>query len=120
MYAKLQRSDGTFYYRNYLEGKANQNSVSGSTVAFAGIVWMRLLEYGVGDEFKNNIKLSLDWTLRNRFAPDHPDKNLAGGFIELRTRRKKGKLWITHRDVGTSFAIRFLCDYYNMFINESK
>lgn len=113
MYVKLQKSDGTIYYRNYVDGGANRNSISGSTVAFAGIIWLRLLQYGVGDEFDNNIDLSLNWTLKNRYSKDHPDENLAGGFIELRTRRKKGKIWITHRDVGTSFAIRFLADYYN-------
>ena len=77
-----------------------------------GIVWLRLLEYGVGDEFSENIEKSLDWTLKNRFSADHPDKNLAGGFIELRTRRRFDKLWLTHRDVGTSFALRFLVDYF--------
>lgn len=112
MYAKTQKADGTFYYKNYLDGKANRNSLSGSTVAFAGIVWLRLKGYGVGDEFDENIEKSLEWTLANRFSADHPDKNLAGGFIELRTRKRFGKLWITHRDVGTSFALRFLVDYY--------
>jgi hypothetical protein len=48
----------------------------------------------------------------NRFSEDHPDKNIAGATINLRTRRKKGKIWITNRDVGTSFALRFLTDYY--------
>lgn len=112
MYVKVQQKDGTIYYRNYLDGRKNRNSVSGSTVAFAGIVWLRLLKYGVGDEFQESIDRSLTWTLQNRYAPDHPDKNLAGGFIELRTRRRHGGLWITHRDVGTSFALRFLADYY--------
>ncbi len=114
MYANVQRKDGTIYYTNYLDGKANENSVSGSTVAFAGIVWLRLLRQGAGEEFRKNIQRSLTWTLVNRYRRDHPDANLAGGFIELRTRRKDGRLWITHRDVGTSFSIRFLTDYYRM------
>jgi len=114
-YQTLQQKDGTFYYQNFLDGTSNKNSISGSTVAFAGIVWLRLLKYGVGEEFRPSIDKSLKWTLTNRYSVDHPDQNLAGGFTELRTRSKNGKIWITHRDVGTSFSLRFLCDYYRMF-----
>ncbi len=118
LYAKFQQSDGTIYYKNTLDGRSNRDSISGSTVAFAGIVWLRLLKYGAGDEFKNNIEKSLDWTLKNRFSRQHPDKNLAGGFFEIRTRRKDG-LWITLRDIATSFSLRFLADYYEYrFRNE--
>lgn len=112
-YTKFQKKEGTFYYRNYLDGHANKNSVSGSTVAFAGIVWLRLLQHGVGDEFEENIGKSLSWVMKNRYAPDHPDPNLAGGFFEIRTRNKKGKLWITIRDIATSFGLRFLADYHD-------
>ncbi len=112
-YTKYQSGDGTFYYKNYLNGKSNKNSISGSTVAFAGILWMRLIGYGVGDEFKDNVERSLEWVIKNRFANDHPDPNLAGMFYELRTRHKKGKLWVTIRDVATSFGMRFLADYYH-------
>ncbi len=114
LYSKFQQPDGTIYYKNYLSGKSNRNSISGSTVAFAGIVWLRLLEYGVGEEFKENIEKSLEWTLKNRFSTDHPDKNLAGSFFEIRTRRKDG-LWITLRDIATSFSLRFLADYYDYY-----
>ncbi len=114
LYSKFQQDDGTIYYKNYLDGKTNRNSISGSTVAFAGMVWLRLLEYGVGEEFKENIEKSLEWTLINRFSNDHPDKNLAGGFFEIRTRRKDG-LWITLRDIATSFSLRFLADYHDYY-----
>ncbi|MBN2354995.1 hypothetical protein JXO59_02720, partial [candidate division KSB1 bacterium] len=111
-YCKFQRSDGTIYYKNYLNGKSNQNSPCGSAVSFAGILWLRLLRYGVGEEFKENIERSVHWVLKNRFATDHPDKNLAGAFFEFRTRRRHDKMWITMRDIATSFGLRFLCDYY--------
>ena len=110
-YTTHQQSDGTFYYKNYINKSPNRNSVSGSTVAFAGMVWLRLLQYGAGDEFKGNIEKSVEWTLKNRFSRNHPDKNLGGGFFEIRTRRKDG-LWITLRDIATSFSLRFLADYY--------
>ncbi len=111
-YTKFQKEDGTIYYKNYLNGKSNQNSPCGSAVSFAGIIWLRLMQYDVGDEFKENVKRSLDWVLKNRFSTDHPDKNLAGAFFEFRTRRRFGKMWITMRDIATSFGLRFLCDYY--------
>jgi len=71
------------------------------------------------NKFGINIQKSLDWILKNRFAQDHPDKNLAGATINIRTRRKKGKIWMTNRDIGTSFALRFLTDYYHS-LNEDK
>jgi uncharacterized protein YyaL (SSP411 family) len=111
-YSKFQKSDGTIYYKNYLSSKSNQNSPCGSAVSFTGIIWLRLIQYGVGDEFKENVEHSLDWVLKNRFSPDHPDKNLAGAFFEFRTRRKNDKMWITMRDIATSFGLRFLANYY--------
>lgn len=112
-YTRFQKGDGTFYYRNYLDGSADVYSISGSTTAFAGLVWLRLLKYGVGDEFRQNIDRSLQWILDYQISVDHPDKNLAGGFWELRTKVKKGIPRLIHRDVGTAFCIRFLCDYYD-------
>jgi rhamnogalacturonyl hydrolase YesR len=112
MYARAQKSDGTIYYKNYVDGRVNRNSICGSAVAFAGMIWLRLIQYGVGAEFEDNLDRALKWILVNRFSPDHPDTNLAGATINTRTRHKKGKLWITNRDIGTSFAIRFLADYY--------
>jgi len=112
MYTKIQQDDGTIYYKNYLDGSFKRSSISGSTVAFAGIVWLRLYNLGYGDEFEDNINKSVNWLLTNQYSPRHPDPNLAGAFIETRTRHKMGGLWITHRDVGTAFAVRFLADYY--------
>lgn len=111
-FARFQTRNGTIYYKNYLDGRKNHGSICGSAVAFAGIIWMRLLEYGVGEEFKGNIEKSLTWLLKNQFSADHPDENLAGATINIRTRRKKGKVWMVNRDIGTSFALRFLTGYY--------
>lgn len=119
MYAKVQKKDGTIYYRNYLDGHANKNSICGSAVSFAGIVWLRLLEHGVGEGFRDNIEKSVNWVLQNRYSTEHPDKNLAGGFFEIRTRRKDGKYWITIRDIATSFGLRFLSDYYQVHFASS-
>ncbi|HTR81345.1 MAG TPA: glycoside hydrolase family 88 protein [Bacteroidota bacterium] len=113
LYAKLQKKDGTIFYENHLDGTYNQSSVTGSAVAYAGILWIRLKQLGVGDEFDGNIERSIRWILANRFSPDHPDKNLAGAALDIRTRTKKGHMYITIRDVGTSFAMRFLAAYYN-------
>jgi rhamnogalacturonyl hydrolase YesR len=119
IFAKFQKKDGTIYYRNYLDGRVNQNSVCGSAVAFAGIIWMRLAKYGAGEEFKKNIEKSLHWLLKNRYSSDHPDKNLAGATINTRMRRKKGKIWLTNRDIGTSFSLRFFADYYR-YLNKTS
>jgi rhamnogalacturonyl hydrolase YesR len=112
-YQKAMLKDGTFYYVNYLDGKYNENSVTGSATAFSGILWIRLLKLGAGDEFAQSLEKAADWIIKNRFSVDHPDKNLRGAVIDTRTRRKKGNIWITQRDVGTSFGLRFLSDYFN-------
>jgi uncharacterized protein YyaL (SSP411 family) len=109
-YARFQKSNGTIYYRNYVDGGVNRNSICGSAVAFAGIIWLRLESYGI-TEFSENIDLSLHWILKNRFASDHPDPNLAGAVINTRLRNRYDKLWFVNRDIGTSFGIRFLAAY---------
>ncbi len=111
-YAKFMQKDGTFYYTNFLNGTSNKNSICGSATAFCGIVWLRLLEYGVGEEFRPKIERAAAWILNNRFAPDHPDPNLAGGVLETRVRTKGSGVWLVNRDIATSFGVRFLCDYY--------
>jgi rhamnogalacturonyl hydrolase YesR len=112
-FARFQQKDGTIYYTNYLDGSSNKNSICGSAVAFAGIVWLRLLQHGAGEEFRPNIERSLAWLLRNRYAPDHPDRNLARAILETRVRTKRSGIWMTQRDIATSFGVRFLCDYMN-------
>lgn len=112
-YTKFQKKDGAFYYKNYLNGDADKYSISGSTTAFAGILWLRLLKLGVGDEFKEHIERSLSWILNNRYPKDHPDKILAGGVLEIKTRIKEGKIFVYNRDIADSFAVRFLADYYD-------
>jgi hypothetical protein len=109
---RFQDSRGTIYYQNFVDGSRDRSSVCGSAVAFSAILWLRLQEHGVKG-FEESIELSLDWILKNRYAQDHPDPNLAGAVINTRLRHRKGKLWITQRDVGTVFGTRFLAAYYD-------
>jgi len=111
VFAKAQQKDGTIYYDNYLNGRMpDKGSITGSAVSLAGILWMELSDYGY-KEFDGNIDKSARWLIKNRYAQDHPDPNLRGSVIETRTRFKEGKAWLTNRDIGTSFALRFLTDY---------
>lgn len=112
-YTKFQKKDGTFYYENYLDGHANENSVTGSTVAMAGVLWLRMDKIEGKADFRENIERSARWIVGNHFAVDHPDKNLAGGTLNIRTRMKNGNIYMTQRDLGTSFAMRFLAAYYH-------
>jgi uncharacterized protein YyaL (SSP411 family) len=109
----FQRKDGTFYYKNFIDGTTERGSICGSAVSFMGLLGIRMVGYGVGDEFKDMIDRSAKWVIKNRFDQNHPDENLRGSFFNLRVRTKKGKIWMTQRDVGTSFGIRFLASYYN-------
>lgn len=112
-FADAQQKDGTIFYDNYINGqKPDKGSSTGSAVALAGIVWIELSKEGY-KEFDENIERSVAWILKNRYASDHPDPNLRGAVLETRTRFKKGKIWLTNRDIGSSFALRFLTDYVN-------
>jgi len=111
-FANIQDGAGTIYYQNFVDGTRDRSSVCGSAVAFSGILWLRLREHGI-EGFDEDIELSLKWILNNRYAADHPDPNLAGAVINTRLRHKKGKLWLTQRDVGTTFGARFLASYYD-------
>ena len=110
-YIRAQRSDGTIYYKNYQDGSYDAGSICGSSVAFTGLLMMRLMELGVNQDYHAQIDLCAQWLYRNRFSEDHPDPNLAGAFINIRVRNRKGKKWIVNRDVGTSFSLRFFAKY---------
>jgi hypothetical protein len=112
-YTKLQKKNGTIYYENFLNGTATENSPSGSTVAFAGLLWLRLIQLGAGEGFEQPLDRSLQWVLANRYPATHPDPNLAGGFFNLRTSARGPLLRLHHRDIGTAFALRFLAAYYH-------
>jgi len=113
MHKKLMQKDGTFFYNNYVDGKYNDREITGSTTAFLGILWIRLSKLGFAEAYKEDIELAKNWILKNRYSQTHPDKNLRGSLIDTKVRRKKGAVEIYQRDVGTSFGLRFLCDYYN-------
>lgn len=113
MFAKAQQKDGTIFYDNYIDGqRPDKGSATGSAVALAGIVWIELSKEGY-KEFDQHIEKSATWILKNRYAADHPDPNLRGAVLETRTRFQKGKIWLTNRDIGSSFGLRFLVDYMN-------
>ena len=50
--------------------------------------------------------------MQSRYSRHHPDPNLAGGVVNLRMRGKGQGLSVVQRDLGTSFALRFLAAYY--------
>jgi uncharacterized protein YyaL (SSP411 family) len=116
-YTKLQKKDGTIYYKNYTNGSYKRGSVCGSAVSFAGILWLRLLDYGEGEQFKENIELSIKWVLTNRYSANHPDSNLAGAFLNVRTRKKKVEIRMVNRDIGTTICLLFLSKYYKHYYN---
>ncbi len=112
MYQRAQQKDGTIYYKNYLNGKFDNNSIAGSSVAFAGLLWIRMVKYDAGEEFRDNIEKSYKWISKNHFSYDNPDRNLRGAVIDLVMKKKNGRLLITQRDLGAIFSLRFLVDYY--------
>ncbi len=120
MYRKMQQKDGTFFYTNYSDGTPpDKSSVTGSAVAFAGIVYLRLIKAGYKSEFSEDVKCCCEWLLKNQFPGSHPDPNLRGAVVETKVRMNKGKATIYNRDLGTIFAVRFFSDYFD-YLKDSK
>ncbi len=110
--AKVQDKTGVIWYSSYLDGNHDKRSPCGSATSYAGILWLQLYELGITD-FENNIKLALDFTLKNQFSIAHTDPNLAGAYYEIRQKAKKdGTFELYYRDIATSFGMRFLSDLY--------
>lgn len=105
--AKYQRPDGTIYYELKADGTSERVSITGSATAFAGVLWLRLRDYGV-EGFDQNIDQSLRWVLANRYPEEHPDPNLRGAVLETRVRSVDGRIRIAHRDIASGFGLRFL------------
>jgi hypothetical protein len=109
-HTRIARSDGTMHYAQNVDGNVRTDSVTGSAVAFHGVLLLRLRDYGVAG-LDPLIERAVDWILRNRFAATHPDPNLAGAVVDTRQRLVRGRLSLVQRDVGTTFALRFLALY---------
>lgn len=107
---KVMQPDGSLFYRTTVDGQSTRAEVTGSAVAFNGILMLRLKDYGF-DEFAPTIDIFADWLVRNRFAANHPDPNLAGAVVNTRQKITKGTLVMQNRDVGSTFALRFLSLY---------
>lgn len=112
-YQSVQMSDGTLYYKNYIDKrKPNTESICGSAASLAGIVWLQLVKAGKGNEFIPSIEKTAKWVFTNRYSENHSDPNLRGSYLDSRQRIKDGMIWMVNRDLGTIFGVRFLCDYY--------
>lgn len=106
----VMAKDGTLFYRTSIEGKSNRAEVTGSAVAFNGLLMLRLKDYGF-TEFAPTIETFVQWLIANRYAADHPDRNLAGAVIDTRLKLAGGKVALLNRDVGSTFSLRFLSLY---------
>ncbi|MGB5820379.1 MAG: pectate lyase [Saonia sp.] len=110
--ARIQHKNGVIFYLSYTDGSVDDRSPCGSGTSFAGILWLRLWKHG-NTTFEKNILKALDFTMKNQFASDHMDSNLAGGYFELRQKnKKKGQMQLRYRDIATAFGLRFLSDVY--------
>ncbi len=110
-YIKHQKKDGTFRYRTYLDGRSKEDSFAGSATSFIGLLALRIQRLGAGEGFTDVIDRCARWVIATQFPATHADKNLAGAFLDFNTQVKSGKLTMIQRDVGTSFALRFLAAY---------
>ncbi len=110
--AKVQDKTGVIWYSSYLDGNHDKRSPCGSATSYAGILWLQLYALGITD-FEKNIKLALDFTLKNQFSDIHKDSNLAGAYYEIRQKANKDSTFeLYYRDIATSFGMRFLSTIY--------
>ncbi|GAA0483696.1 hypothetical protein GCM10009096_27730 [Parasphingorhabdus litoris] len=109
-YRDIATKDGTIHYRLNTDGTAQRGSITGSAVAFNGILMLRLRDYGKTG-FDKAINRTAKWLAANRFSPDHADPNIAGAVINTRYKTGGGKAQLIQRDVGSTFALRFMALY---------
>ncbi|MGL4631711.1 MAG: hypothetical protein ACRCVT_10940, partial [Leadbetterella sp.] len=109
---KIQQKSGVIYYSSFVNNTYEEASPCGSAVSFAGILWLRFHKLGYS-EFDQSLQKALDFTLKNQFSKNHPDKNLAGGYFEMRQKNNKdGSIELIYRDIATAFGLRFLSEVY--------
>lgn len=107
-YQRLAAPDGAIAYTLYRDGRTEpEEGLAGSAVAFHGLLMLRLQDYGYA-EFAPAIARAAAWLLANRYPENHPDPNLRGGVPDTRVRKGKAPV---QRDLGASFALRFLALY---------
>ena len=100
----VQRRDGTIYYDSNVDGSAIENDLCGSAVGFLLQLSLRLLRLHpsplppTADLLRATVTRSVSWLLANQYPTGHPDKNLAGAFLELDFRHKA--------------YCKFTCDFY--------
>lgn len=112
-YIKYQDNSGAMFYNAKLDGSIDRSTICSSEAAFAGLIWMRLVGYGY-PEFKQYYERSALWLMNASFSVEHEDPNLRGAVVEIKTSISKGKTKIVNRDIGTTFALRFLTSYYKL------
>lgn len=112
--AKIQQKNGFIYYTTYTSNTFEIQSPCGSAVSFAGLLWLSLYELG-NKSFGENIKKAYEVTINNQHPINHPDKNLAGGYFEIRQKTNKtGQTEIIYRDIATAFGLRFMSKLYQL------
>jgi hypothetical protein len=112
--ARMMRPDGSFDYSQNIDGTSGSASPTGSATAFAGLLWLGLRAEG-HRQFDPQIHAAARWLVANRFGSDHPDPNLRGLVLELRTKRDASGPTILQRDLGSLFAARFFEAYLAAF-----
>jgi len=108
-YRDIAKKDGTIHYRLNTDGSSQRGSITGSAVAFNGILMLRLRDFGKSD-FDAAIDRSADWLIKNRYSADHPDANVAAAVVNTRYKTGGGKTQLIQRDVGSTW-IRFVCGH---------
>lgn len=107
--ARWQTREGAIHYGQRYCGAPDRRSLSGSALAFAGLVWMELEEMGY-EEFGPHVDRAACWLVANQLPADHPDPNLRGAFLETwRKSDDRERLWV--RDIATAFGLRFAAAY---------
>jgi hypothetical protein len=115
-YTRFVHSDGTFYYKNYIEKdgrvRFHRGSICGSGLSFASMLWKRAQRLGY-KQFDSILGVARKWLATNRFPVDHPDRNVAGALLETRSRvswENEIEQTLSMRGLASSFGVRFFAD----------
>ncbi|MGE0633551.1 MAG: hypothetical protein AB7O96_14150 [Pseudobdellovibrionaceae bacterium] len=108
-YARYQLPDGSLDLQARDKDKI-KDRYSGSAVAFAGILWLKLSNPVIGPDFSRNINQAALWLVNHQYSEDFHIEEVRGAYKDLKIKPRQNET--LSRDLGTSFGIRFLVEYY--------
>jgi len=116
-YLDLREEDGTLYQPDQDVIAGDAPAVDGLSVAYLGLVLSDLVGEGL-EEYRSSMDQCAIWLYNNRYDSYHRNVNLRRATKSQRETRRKGVSTRVNEDIGSVFALRFMCAYFHLMFDE--